>query len=102
MGSAYDAREETSGSYKPPTLRDSETGIHNVFRFPDFPFLPDYLQKQNGLKKGDRVAILLNRSPEFIISILAILKLGAIFIPIPSNHPSGRMLGIIEDADNAV
>jgi amino acid adenylation domain-containing protein len=54
---------------------------------------------KGGLKKGARVAILLNRSPEFIISIFAILKAGAVFVPIPSNHPSGRILGIIEDAN---
>lgn len=53
---------------------------------------------QNGLQPKDRVAILLTRSPEFIISVLAILKAGGIFIPIPTNYPSGRILGIIEDA----
>ena len=52
----------------------------------------------NGLQRQDRVAILLRRSPELIISILAVLKAGAAFIPIPTNYPSGRILGILEDA----
>ena len=52
----------------------------------------------NGLKPKDRVAILLKRSPEFVITVLAVLKTGATFIPIPVNYPSGRILGIIEDA----
>ena len=52
---------------------------------------------QNGLKQNERVAILLPRSPEFIISVLAVLKAGATFIPIPTNYPSGRILGIMED-----
>ena len=54
---------------------------------------------QNGLKPKDRVAVFLKRSPEFVISVLAILKAGATFIPIPTNYPSGRILGILEDAD---
>ena len=54
---------------------------------------------KSGLQKGDRVVILLNRSPELIISILATIKAGAIFVPIPSNHPLGRILRIIEDAN---
>ncbi len=53
---------------------------------------------QNGLKQEDRVAIFLTRSPAFIISVLAILKAGATFVPIPTNYPSGRVLAIIEDA----
>ncbi len=59
--------------------------------------LASYLIK-NGLKLGESVAILLQRSPEFIISLLATMKAGAVFIPIPSNYPSGRVLGILEDA----
>ncbi len=59
--------------------------------------LSNYL-KDNGLVSNDRVAIYLNRSPEFVISVLAVLQLGATFVPIPVNYPSGRVLGIIEDA----
>ena len=59
--------------------------------------LANYL-RGNGLKVGDRVGVLLKRSPEFVISVLATLKVGATFIPIPINYPSGRILGIIEDA----
>jgi len=40
--------------------------------------------KELGIKKGDRVALLLNNSPHFIICYFAIVKLGAIVVPI--NH----------------
>ncbi|MFK7808938.1 MAG: AMP-binding protein, partial [Saprospiraceae bacterium] len=53
---------------------------------------------ENGVGKNDRVAILLSRSPEFVIALLAILKTGAAFVPIPTNYPNGRVLGILEDA----
>lgn len=52
----------------------------------------------NGLQKGDRVALLFRRSPELIISIWAVLKAGGVFVPVPVNYPSGRVLGIIHDA----
>ncbi|PHN08610.1 non-ribosomal peptide synthetase [Flavilitoribacter nigricans] len=53
----------------------------------------------NGLEKGDRVALLLRRSPELIISIWAVLKAGGTFVPVPVHTPAGRALGIIHDAD---
>ncbi|MEL6273864.1 MAG: amino acid adenylation domain-containing protein, partial [Bacteroidota bacterium] len=59
--------------------------------------LANYL-RSNGLQPGDRVAVLLPRSAEFLISTLAIMRAGGIFVPIPTNYPSGRVLGIIEDA----
>lgn len=52
----------------------------------------------HGLKKGDKVVLFLKRSPEFMVSVLAVLKAGGSFVPIPTNYPSGRVLGIIEDA----
>lgn len=53
---------------------------------------------QNGLKKGDRVALLFRRSPELLVSLWAVIKAGGVFVPIPVNYPSGRVLGIIHDA----
>jgi len=63
--------------------------------------LANYL-KDNGVVAKDRVAIYLNRSPEFVISLFAVLKLGATFVPVPVNYPSGRVLGIVEDAQPKV
>jgi len=60
--------------------------------------LANYLNN-NGVVKGDRIAILLERSPEFIICVLAILRLGATFIPIPVNQPQGRIMGILDNAN---
>ncbi|PID48009.1 MAG: long-chain fatty acid--CoA ligase [Proteobacteria bacterium] len=38
--------------------------------------------KQLGIKKGDRVALIVENSEEYIISIFAITKLGAIVVPV--------------------
>lgn len=57
---------------------------------------------QNGLEKGGRVALLFRRSPELLISIWAVIKAGGVFVPVPVNYPSGRVLGIIHDAGAAL
>jgi amino acid adenylation domain-containing protein len=54
---------------------------------------------ENGLQKGDRVALFLKRSPELIISILATLKAGGTYIPIASNYPSERAKMMVEEVE---
>jgi malonyl-CoA/methylmalonyl-CoA synthetase len=38
--------------------------------------------KQRGISKGDRVAFFLGNRPEFVIAYLAVIKLGAIMVPV--------------------
>ena len=45
------------------------------------------INKDKGIKYGDKVAILTERSPIQIISILAILKCGAVYLPIDYKFP---------------
>ncbi len=51
---------------------------------------------------NNRVAVFLNRSPEYIISVLGIMKSGAAFIPIPANYPKERVVTILEDSQVAL
>ncbi|KAF9560155.1 hypothetical protein EC968_006346, partial [Mortierella alpina] len=51
-----------------------------------------------GIYSGDYVAILLERSFELIISQLAILKVGAAYVPIDIRSPAGRQAYIISDS----
>ncbi|SDL27486.1 non-ribosomal peptide synthetase [Kriegella aquimaris] len=55
-----------------------------------------------GIGKGTSVALYLERSPEYIIGVLAILKSGGTFIPIPSDQPSQRVAFILEDSGCAL
>jgi surfactin family lipopeptide synthetase B len=52
-----------------------------------------------GVTRGDVVAIMLDKSIELIISILATLKLGAAYLPIDLNNPKERVKYIIEDSN---
>jgi benzoate-CoA ligase family protein len=49
------------------------------------------------IKNGDRVALLLNDSPEFIASFVAIISLGAVAVPINMALPKTEQLFILQD-----
>lgn len=55
-----------------------------------------FLQKL-GIQKGDRVAVYLDNSIEFIISIFAILKNAGMFVPLPYKAPAERIFTIVND-----
>ncbi|HAU1765486.1 TPA: amino acid adenylation domain-containing protein [Legionella pneumophila] len=50
-----------------------------------------------GVVQGDFVAILLEPSADFILCILAIIKLGAVYVPLDTLAPKSRLDTIIED-----
>lgn len=55
-----------------------------------------YLQSI-GIKKGTLVPLCLSRSSEMIVSMIAILKVGAAYIPIDPSYPLERINYIIDD-----
>ena len=50
----------------------------------------------NGIKPNDIVAIYLERSIDFIIVVLGVMKTGAIFLPIDPLYPQDRIIHLIE------
>lgn len=52
----------------------------------------------SGVRAGDRVAVLLDRSPETVVLFLAILRAGAAYVPIDSRYPAARVETILNDA----
>lgn len=60
--------------------------------------LAEKIAKQ-GIGYGDKVAILLDRGADQIISILAILKCGAVYVPIDVEYPAERINFILEDCN---
>ena len=49
-----------------------------------------------GVGSGDLVAVLLDRSPHMVSSLLAILKAGAAYVPLETRSPESRMRWILE------
>ena len=54
------------------------------------------------ITKGDIVPVLMNRSIELIISMLAILKSGAIYLPISVEYPSDRINYILQNSNSKI
>ena len=57
---------------------------------------------EKGVKKGDKVAFFLRNSPEFIYSIFAASKLGAIVVPINTFLKEDELNYILEDSGSSV
>ena len=64
-------------------------------------YVAQVLQK-NGIKNGDVVGVCLNRSIELIISIIGILKIGAIYMPIYIDYPRERKEYMLQDSNAKV
>jgi len=59
--------------------------------------LAHFLQSKN-IISGSRVAIYMKRSPDLLMSIFAVWKCGATYIPIATDYPSERVQYMLEDA----
>nr|UXE44880.1 linear gramicidin synthase subunit B [uncultured bacterium] len=53
---------------------------------------------QSGIRRGDLVAVCLERSAEMLIALLAIWKAGAAYVPLDPHFPQARLDLILEDA----
>lgn len=58
--------------------------------------------REKGVKAGTIVAILMDRKPEFIIGILAVLKAGGAYLPIDSKYPRERIKYILSDSQSFI
>ncbi|QFG25320.1 non-ribosomal peptide synthetase [Actinomadura sp. WMMB 499] len=51
-----------------------------------------------GVAIGDRVAVILPRSVDLIVTLAAVMRAGAAFVPIDPSYPTGRIQTILQDA----
>jgi amino acid adenylation domain-containing protein/non-ribosomal peptide synthase protein (TIGR01720 family) len=61
--------------------------------------LANYIKQQYTINTGDSVGVLLERDEWSIISMLAILKLSAVYVPIDTNYPEERISYIQENSN---
>ncbi|PGR94288.1 non-ribosomal peptide synthetase [Bacillus pseudomycoides] len=54
---------------------------------------------ENGIKKGDKVALFLDRSIDSIITMIGVLKAGGAYIPIDVKYPKERIEYIVQDSE---
>jgi tyrocidine synthetase III len=60
------------------------------------------LSSHHNVQPGDLVGVMLDRSAEMIIAILAILRSGAAYVPIDPEFPAARIAWILKDAGAGV
>jgi amino acid adenylation domain-containing protein len=51
-----------------------------------------------GARRGKRVGICLERSPEMVVAVLAVLKSGAAYVPLDPAYPQARLATMLGDA----
>ena len=54
---------------------------------------------EQGIGCEDRVAVLLDRSPELVITALGLIKAGAVYLPVDPTYPEDRLNFILSDSD---
>ncbi|WP_191488784.1 amino acid adenylation domain-containing protein [Pseudomonas sp. FEN] len=54
--------------------------------------------RQHGIGQGDRVAIMMPRSPDLIVALLGVIQAGAAYVPIDLSYPEDRIRLILEDS----
>jgi D-alanine--poly(phosphoribitol) ligase subunit 1 len=57
---------------------------------------------QRGVGEGDRVALLLTNSVDFVIAAFASLWIGAVFVPLATTDPASRLSSIVSDCQPTV
>ena len=63
--------------------------------------LAHYLRRR-GVGAETRVAVCLERSPEMIVTLLAIMKAGGVYVPLEATFPPQRLSFIVEDSQTEV
>jgi amino acid adenylation domain-containing protein len=58
--------------------------------------------RSSGIQPGARVALCLDRSLEVVVSLLAILKIGAAYVPVDPTYPASRLSFLIQDSEARV
>lgn len=60
------------------------------------------LLRQHGVVSGQRVAVLLERSPEMVVAILGALASGAAYVPLEPQAPAAQLEQILRDCQPSV
>src|SRR5207249_5599586 len=58
------------------------------------------LLRDTGCKKGDRVCLLMPKSPTALVGLLGIYKADCIFVPLDLSNPAARLTRILESCES--
>ncbi|ASR37269.1 hypothetical protein BAY61_22270 [Prauserella marina] len=81
------------------------TGNGKRWSFAELDLAADRLARwllDSGVRRGDIVALVLDRVPEFVAAVLGVHRLGAAFLPVDPGYPAERIRFMIADAAPSV
>ena len=86
---------------------DNKLVLYNdaVYSYAESAFIADKIAKKLanlGVESQDNVAFLVNRSELYLFNVLAILSMGAVYVPLDTNLPDERIEFILEDTNSKV
>jgi len=55
-----------------------------------------------GLRRGDLAGVCVRRSPELVVALLAILRVGAAYVPMDPDYPPDRLAFMLRDSEAAL
>lgn len=61
-----------------------------------------YLQQRCGVRRGDRVALYLQNSPQFVIAMYAVLRADAVVVPVNTMNMAQEVAHIVHDSGSKV
>ena len=89
--------EQLQANPEAPALEDSSRSL-SYRELNDWSNQICYKLECSGVHPGEPVGVLLNRSLEFVVAILGILKAGCCYVPIDRKLPKKRLRYMLEDA----
>ncbi|MDF1741860.1 MAG: amino acid adenylation domain-containing protein [Verrucomicrobiales bacterium] len=90
--------EETVDSFSESVAIQSDEGVLSYGALKERTDRIAHSLHVAGVKSGDRVGMFLDQSPNRIASLLAILKLGASYVPLDSAYPAERISLMVADS----
>ena len=84
-----------------PFLVFYDTAVTFVELFDEAQRIAGFLERQCGVRKGDRVLLLMQNSPQFVIGYYGILRANAVVVPLNPMNLTQEILRYAEDAGAA-
>ncbi len=72
----------------------------NLWTYSDLQNLSNNISRfllESGIKKGERVIVLMNKSIYLYAAIVGIMQVGGVYVPLDTRTPSARLTRILED-----
>ncbi len=77
------------------------TGSGRTFTYADLNARANHLAKRlrdHAIRPGETVGIAMERTPELLVGLLGIMKVGAAYVPIDPTYPEARLQAMFEDS----